>query len=73
MDFREDERERGPQPNITTTTMPGEVRVTKGSSLKTSGGQTEGMIRMNAITDMSDQICGTRASGLRRIPLDLLR
>ena len=37
----------------------GEVKVTKGSSLKQSGGQTEGMIRMNALTDVSDQICGT--------------
>lgn len=37
----------------------GEVRVTKGSNLKVSGGQTEGMIRMSALTDVSDQICGT--------------
>ncbi len=39
----------------------GEVKVTKGSSLVQSGGQTEGMLRMNAITDLSDQICGSRA------------
>ncbi|KAE9968468.1 hypothetical protein EG328_007547 [Venturia inaequalis] len=39
----------------------GEVHLTKGSSLiAPSGGQTEGMIRMNAITDLSDQLCGTR-------------
>jgi hypothetical protein len=43
-----------------STTMPGEVRVKKGSEINApSGGQTEGMIRMNAITDLSDQICGT--------------
>lgn len=36
------------------------VHVTKGSSLTTpSGGQTQGMIRMNAITNLSDQLCGT--------------
>jgi hypothetical protein len=38
-----------------------EVKITKGSSLQQSGGQTDGMIRMNAITDSSDQICGSRA------------
>lgn len=36
-----------------------EVKVTKGSSLQQSGGQTEGMIRMNALVDVSDQLCGT--------------
>lgn len=39
-----------------------EVRVTKAASLKVSGGQTEGMIRMSALTDVSDQICGTCTS-----------
>ncbi|ORY19812.1 RmlC-like cupin domain-containing protein [Clohesyomyces aquaticus] len=40
--------------------MPGEVQVKKGSEISApSGAQTEGMIRMNAITDMSDQLCGT--------------
>ncbi|OCL11069.1 hypothetical protein AOQ84DRAFT_202669 [Glonium stellatum] len=40
--------------------MPGEVQVKKASEINApSGAQTEGMIRMNAITDMSDQICGT--------------
>ncbi|KAF2476596.1 uncharacterized protein BDR25DRAFT_277853 [Lindgomyces ingoldianus] len=40
--------------------MPGDVQVKKGSEINApSGAQTEGMIRMNAITDMSDQICGT--------------
>ena len=43
--------------------MPGEVYVKKSSEINApSGGQTEGMIRMNAITDMSDQICGTGIS-----------
>ncbi|KAF2501849.1 hypothetical protein BU16DRAFT_450022 [Lophium mytilinum] len=40
--------------------MPGEVQVKKASEINApTGAQTEGMIRMNAITDMSDQICGT--------------
>ncbi|KAF2876959.1 hypothetical protein BDV95DRAFT_481374 [Massariosphaeria phaeospora] len=40
--------------------MLGEVEVKKAAEINApSGGQTEGMIRMNAITDMSDQICGT--------------
>ncbi|KKY16791.1 putative cupin domain-containing protein [Diplodia seriata] len=39
--------------------LGGAVKVVKGESLKTSGAQTEGMIRMNGIADMSDQICGT--------------
>lgn len=41
--------------------MPGQVHVTKASEIKTSGGQTEGMIRQNAIVDLADDIC---ASGL---------
>ena len=39
-----------------------QVCVTKRESLTVSGGQTEGMIRMNAITDLSDQICASRRS-----------
>jgi hypothetical protein len=40
--------------------MPGTVQIKKGSEIDApSGGQTEGMIRMNAITDMSNQVCGT--------------
>ncbi|KAF2000275.1 hypothetical protein P154DRAFT_522746 [Amniculicola lignicola CBS 123094] len=36
------------------------VQVKRGSEINApSGGQTEGMIRMNAIVDMSDQLCGT--------------
>ncbi|KAF2088859.1 hypothetical protein K490DRAFT_64071 [Saccharata proteae CBS 121410] len=35
------------------------VSVAKGGNLKQSGGQTDGMVRMNAITGMSDQLCGT--------------
>jgi uncharacterized RmlC-like cupin family protein len=37
----------------------GEVKVTKANDLKLSGGQTEGMTRLAALTDVSDQICGT--------------
>lgn len=33
-----------------------------GSSLQTSGGQTEGMARQNAITGLSDQLCGSGES-----------
>ena len=40
--------------------MPGEVYVKKGSELTTaSGAQTDGMTRISAITNMSDQICGS--------------
>ncbi|KAI0452424.1 RmlC-like cupin domain-containing protein [Xylaria acuta] len=35
------------------------VHLTKGSSLKPSGGQTEGMIRSNAIVDKCDGICAS--------------
>lgn len=42
--------------------LAGAVKVVRSDSLKQSGSQTEGMIRMNAISDMSDQVCGTRAS-----------
>ena len=36
------------------------VVVTKSSSLQTSGGQTEGMIRSNALTNLTDGICASR-------------
>jgi len=36
------------------------VKVVSGDSLETSGGQTEGMIRQNALQDVSDQLCGSR-------------
>ncbi|KAF1913673.1 RmlC-like cupin domain-containing protein [Ampelomyces quisqualis] len=40
--------------------MPGEVQVKKSSEIKAPDGpQTDGMIRMPAIVDNSDQICGT--------------
>ncbi|KAL8995011.1 MAG: hypothetical protein Q9188_006910 [Gyalolechia gomerana] len=39
--------------------MAREVQVTKASSLQTSTGQTEGMIRQGAITDQSDKICAS--------------
>ncbi|KAI0468052.1 RmlC-like cupin domain-containing protein [Xylaria cf. heliscus] len=35
------------------------VHHTKGTSLRPSGGQTEGMIRSNAIVDKCDGICAT--------------
>ncbi|KAI1770049.1 RmlC-like cupin [Hypoxylon cercidicola] len=35
------------------------VLVTKASAIKPSGGQTEGMIRSNAIVDKCDGICAT--------------
>ncbi|KAI1340851.1 RmlC-like cupin domain-containing protein [Xylariaceae sp. FL0016] len=36
------------------------VLLTKGASLAESGGQTEGMVRQNAIVDKCDGICATR-------------
>ncbi|TKA62134.1 hypothetical protein B0A49_09304 [Cryomyces minteri] len=39
--------------------MPGPVHVTRAASLATSGGQTTGMIRQAAITDLSDSICAS--------------
>jgi hypothetical protein len=40
--------------------MPGEVQVTKSADIKAPDGpQTDGMIRMPAIVDKSNQICGT--------------
>jgi hypothetical protein len=40
--------------------MPGEVQVKKGSEIQApDGSQTDGMVRMPAIVDKSDQICGT--------------
>jgi hypothetical protein len=39
--------------------MSGKVTVVAGSSLETSGGQTEGMARQNAIQGLSDQLCGS--------------
>lgn len=42
-----------PQPSQTVT-------LAKGSALETSGGQTEGMQRSNAITDLCDGICASR-------------
>lgn len=39
--------------------MAQEVQVTKASSLQTSGGQTEGMMRQGAITNQSDKICAS--------------
>jgi hypothetical protein len=44
--------------------MPSEVKVKKASEIEAADGpQTDGMVRMAAIVDMSDQICGT---GTRR-------
>jgi len=40
--------------------MSRQVQVKKGSEIQaTDGPQTDGMIRMPAIVDVSDQICGT--------------
>ena len=40
--------------------MSCEVQFKKASEINApSGAQTEGMIRMNAITDMPEQVCGT--------------
>jgi len=36
------------------------VVVTKSDDLKTSGGQTEGMIRQNALANLTDGICASR-------------
>lgn len=36
------------------------VLIAESSSLKTSGGQTEGMIRQNALVDVTDNICASR-------------
>ena len=44
--------------------MPGAVHITKASDLKTSGGQTEGMIRQNAIVDLADNICASGTSAV---------
>jgi hypothetical protein len=46
--------------------MPGEVQVKKASDIKEAGGpQSDGMTRIPAIVDMSDQVCGT---GKRQYP-----
>ena len=39
---------------------PKPVLVTRSADLTTSGGQTEGMIRSNALTNVSDGICASR-------------
>lgn len=36
-----------------------EVKFVAGSDLEASGGQTEGMIRKNAIVDMCDTMCSS--------------
>jgi len=36
------------------------VTVTKSDSLQTSGGQTEGMIRQNALVNLTNNICASR-------------
>jgi hypothetical protein len=55
--------------------MHGEVKVKKASEIKAPDGpQTDGMIRMAAIVDMSDQICGTGTQTRCRLatPLTLI-
>ncbi|MCJ1304294.1 hypothetical protein MMC08_007106 [Hypocenomyce scalaris] len=39
--------------------MPGSVHVTKAADIKTSDGQTEGMIRQGAIIDKCDKVCAS--------------
>ena len=39
--------------------MPLPIHVTRASEIVTSGGQTEGMIRQNAIVDKADNICAS--------------
>lgn len=39
--------------------MAGQVIVTKKDDVKTSGGQTEGMIRQNALVGVSEKICSS--------------
>lgn len=40
--------------------LPGDVIVKKATDITAAGGpQTDGMVRMPAIVDQSDQICGT--------------
>lgn len=36
------------------------VIVTKSNALQTSGGQTEGMIRQNALINLTDNLCASR-------------
>ena len=36
------------------------VVVTRSQDLQTSGGQSEGMIRQNALADLTDHICASR-------------
>jgi len=39
--------------------MPAPVHDTKAADIKESGGQTQGMIRQNAIVDVSDKVCAS--------------
>lgn len=38
--------------------MPGPIHHTAASEVKTAHGQTEGMVRQSAITNLSDKLCG---------------
>jgi len=42
------------------------VQVTRASGLKVSGPQTEGMLRLAAFTDISDQICGNCKASIKK-------
>jgi hypothetical protein len=46
-----------PSPHIMYSQKP--VTVTRTADLQTSGGQTDGMIRQNAIVDQADNICAS--------------
>lgn len=50
-----------PQPQ---PTQP--VHLARAADLQTSGGQTDGMLRQNAITDLCDGICASRVSFCRQ-------
>lgn len=39
--------------------MPEPVHVTRAADIKTSDGQTDGMIRQGAIVDKSDKVCAS--------------
>ena len=52
--------------------MSGKVTVVAGSSLETSGGQTKGMARQNAIVGLSDQLCGSGKSAHFKYPDKLI-
>jgi hypothetical protein len=54
--------------------MPGEVQIKKASDIQAPDGpQTDGMIRMPAIVDKSDQICSTGTYFIRSLRIAMLK